>query len=112
MSNTDGFDTIARHIKVNNQDLQSWIDDINFKLSIVGTTATYSGICHDDSDIIPIPQEVQNLAVAPNRPYLFKNSKLIDLALVSFVEPCPTTIQLTGDAILSDGDYFVVFIKP
>jgi hypothetical protein len=103
---------IANQIEVENEDLQSWADSINFKIDVITNTAVFSGICYDNSDIIPIPFEAQEISVPPNKPFLYKNGKLIDPSLVSFVGPCPTTIQLTGDAILNNNDNFIIFIRP
>ena len=103
---------IANCIKTNDVSLQSWADDINFNLNIITDTAAFAGICHDNSNIIPIPKEIQALAIFPNKPYLYKNGLLIDPSLVSFVGPCPTTIQLMDDAVLNIDDDFVVFIQP
>jgi hypothetical protein len=104
--------SIAKHIEVDNQDLESWINDINEKLELIGINAVFSGISYGNSDVISIPKKAQEVSYPPNRPYMYKNGKIVDPSLLSFVGPCPTTIKLEGDAILNAEDTFIVFIQP
>ena len=107
----ENFEDISKYIKTIDKSLYEWAQDIEAKRAAFRSTGTFSGVAYDDSNVISIPRNLQEISMAPNKPYLFKNGKIIDPALVQFNNGCPVAIELSGDAILEDEDTFTVFIK-
>jgi len=105
------FEDISKCIKTIGESLYAWSQDIEEKRARFQLAGTFSGVAYDDSNVINIPQNLQEISVAPNKPYLFKNGKIIDPALTQFNSGCPVAIELSGAAILENEDTFTVFIR-
>jgi hypothetical protein len=106
------FGDISECIKApTDQSLYDWAEDIDEKRNKYIQTGTFSGISHHQLSVIRIPEELQPISKAPNRPYLFKAGLLANPSLVRFGIGCPVSIELSGDAILSSGDNYTIFIR-
>lgn len=105
------FTDIANAIEILSSNLDNWSKDVDEKRNRFQPTSCFSGIARIETNVISIPQEIQHTAIAPNRPFLFKNGRLINPDLVQFNTGCPVAIELSKDAILSPNQHFTIFIK-
>lgn len=107
----EDFEDISKYIKIINESLYSWAENIEEKRRRFQPTGTFSGVAYDKSEVINIPNNLQNISKSPNRPYLFKNGHIVDPSLIKFNNGCQVAIELSGNAVLNANDSFVVFIK-
>ena len=105
------FEDISKCMKVVDASLYEWAQEIEEKRNRFQLTGVFSGVAYDQSDVINIPESLQEISKAPNRPYLFKNGRIIDPNLTQFNVGCPVAIELSSGAVLSPDDKFTVFIK-
>jgi hypothetical protein len=94
------------------QSLEQWSESIQEKIDNYLPTGLFSGVAQVNSDVINLPKSVQSISIQPNKPYLYKNGKLIDPNLTSFNDgACPVCVKLSDQAVLSPGDKFTVIIQ-
>jgi len=98
-------------MKITTKSLYAWAQEIEEKRRRFQLTGAFSGVVYDSSNVINIPESLQPISEAPNRPYLFKNGGIVDPALARFSAHCPVAIELSGNAILAPNDQFTVFIR-
>jgi hypothetical protein len=104
------FEDLAKCIKIT-KSLYEWAAEIEEKRKRFIQSGVFSGIAHAKSNVINIPRNLQNISKLPNKPYLFKNGKIVNPSLVRFNTSCPVAIELSGNASLNAEDIFTVFIK-
>lgn len=105
------FGDLSKCIETIGESLYDWSQDIEEKRAAFQSSGTFSGVAHDATDVINLPENLQAIATGLNKPYLFKNGKIVDPSLLQFNEGCPVCIELSGDAVLEADDTFTVFIK-
>lgn len=107
----NNFEDIAKCMEIMGESLYEWSQETEEKRRRFQLTGTFSGIAHDQSNVINIPNNLQEISQTPNKPYLFKNGRIINPALTQFNSGCPVAIELSGSAVLASDDKFTVFIK-
>lgn len=88
--------------------------EIDEKVSTIQPRFTYSGVALGTTTDIPIPDEV-GTALGDNpadlRPLVYINGALVDPRKSNFVAGCPSKIELSGGAQLTENDTFTVIIE-
>lgn len=117
----EAWRSVAECIKVAETDegvitsLAAWYESVAGRLASLAPTATFSGYCQTSGGIrvIPIPA-AQRAAGLGTKPFIWINGLLIDPRLTAYGGPAaaPTSVQLTGAAVLNVDDTFTVVLMP
>lgn len=106
------FAEVSKRIKIIAQSLYDWSDITTEKIGYFISSGSFSGVVRNSSRSIGIPKNLQSISRLPNKPYVFRNGKLIDPSLTNFNnDGCPVSVLLE-ETDLNDGDTFTVFIRP
>lgn len=108
--NGNDFESIINHVKVGDNSLSHFANLTNNAMNINKPSVIFSGLANIDTNLIRIPPKIHHIISDGVHPFLYKNGKLIDPNLTSFVY-IPVSVKCTGDAVLSENDKFTVIIK-